>query len=146
MPTRLGNFFLKSIISSPFHALLGDSFAVIRLTGRKTGRSIATPINTVRVDDVLTVISLRERTWWRNLRGDRPAELRRAGKLIRVRGEILEAPMQVRASLIKYFDQFPGYAKYFGIRSDPAGKPDPADLERVSGERVIIRLLPLEST
>jgi hypothetical protein len=47
MPTPLGNFFMKTLIYSPLHPLLGGSFAVITVTGRKTGNLISTPINTV---------------------------------------------------------------------------------------------------
>ena len=125
------------------HPLLGESFAVITLTGRKTGKTITTPINTVRVEDVLTVVSLRDRTWWRNLRGGRIAQLRHAGKRFSVRGEVVESANEVLSTLIKYFAQYPGYAKYFGVHTGPDGKPDPKDLKRVSSERVIIRLFPV---
>jgi deazaflavin-dependent oxidoreductase (nitroreductase family) len=143
MPSPIGNFFVKTLVSSPLHSLLGKSFAVITVTGRKTGRSISTPINTVTIDDILTVISVRDRTWWRNLRGGRIAHLRWAGKRFQVRGEILENPDEIASNLKKYFAQYPGYAKYFEIRTGPEGRPDPRDLERVASERVIIRLFPV---
>jgi len=143
MPSPIGNFFIKILINSPMHTLLGESFAVITLTGRKSGKSITTPINTVNVDGVLTVVSTRDRTWWRNLRGGRVAQLRHTGKQFAVRGEIVESPDDVLSNLAKYFAQYPGYAKYLGVHTGPDGKPDPKDLKRVAGERVVIHLFPI---
>jgi deazaflavin-dependent oxidoreductase (nitroreductase family) len=142
MPSQLGNFFMKALINSPLHPLLGNSFAVITVTGRKTGRTITTPINTVSIGDALTVISMRERTWWRNLRDGRVAQLRRAGKQLPVRAEVVEAPADVTGWMEKYFLQFPAYAKYFNIHPGPDGKPAAYELERLGSERVIIRLFP----
>jgi len=69
MPSALENFFMKAIINSPFHSLLGESFAVITFEGRKSGKRYSTPVNVARVDSTWIVVSMRERTWWRNLRG-----------------------------------------------------------------------------
>jgi deazaflavin-dependent oxidoreductase (nitroreductase family) len=138
----ISNFFMKAIINSPLHFLLGDSFAVITLTGRKTGRRYSTPINVKRQGETWYALSMRSRTWWRNLRGGGLAQLRVAGKQIAVRGEVVEGHDEVAAGLADYFRQYPGYAKYFDIRLGPDGQPDPKELRRVAGERVIIRLCP----
>jgi deazaflavin-dependent oxidoreductase (nitroreductase family) len=143
MPTRLGNFFIKTLITSPLHPLLGESFALITVTGRRTGNPITTPINTVCIEDVLTVISMRSRTWWRNLRAQGAAQLRQAGRTFPVRAEVIEAPADVCFWLKKYFNTYPGYMKYFEIIPDPEGKPSQHELEQVAGERVIIRLYPI---
>ena len=99
MPGSIGNFFMKAMINSPLHSLLGDSYAVVTVTGRKTGHSISTPINVSRDGDSHTVVSIRDRTWWRNLRGDKPARLRVGGKTFAVRGELIEDPGAVREEL-----------------------------------------------
>ena len=140
MPSSLGNFFMKTLINSPLQPLLGKSFAVITVTGCKTGKSIETPINVVRVGETMLVISLRKRTWWRNLRGGRSAHLRFAGKLLPVRGEVIEVPAEVAAGLADYFAQYPGYAKSFNICLGPDGTPTPDELERAARERVLIKL------
>ncbi len=140
MPTPIGNFFMKTLVNSPLHPLLGKSIAVITITGYKTGKPIETPINVVRVGEALMVISMPNRTWWRNLRGGRMARLRHLGKIIPVRGEVVETSAEVAAGLADYFTQYPGYAKYFKVRLDPVGKPDPQELESVARERVIINL------
>jgi deazaflavin-dependent oxidoreductase (nitroreductase family) len=140
MPTQFGNFFMKTLINSPLHPLLGENFSVITVTGRKTGKSITTPINTVCIEGVLTVISMRNRTWWRNLREGRVARLHQAGKQFPMRAEIAETQADVATWLKKYFSQYPGYANIFEVHQGPDGKPEPQELERLASERVIIRL------
>jgi deazaflavin-dependent oxidoreductase (nitroreductase family) len=81
---------MKVIINSPFHSLLGESFAVITFEGRKSGKHYSTPVNVARVDGEWTIVSMRERTWWRNLRGGRKAQLRVAGQRLQVRGKVVE--------------------------------------------------------
>jgi deazaflavin-dependent oxidoreductase (nitroreductase family) len=103
MPSILRNFFMKVIINSPFHSLLGESFAVITFKGRKSGKHYSTPVNMARVDGEWTIVSMRERTWWRNLRGGRKAQLRVAGQRLQVRGKVMEDSTEVLAGLTNYF-------------------------------------------
>ena len=61
---------MKAMINSPLHPLLGDSFAVVTGDRRKSGRS--SPRRSMSlVMEWFTVVSMRDRTWWRNLRGDK---------------------------------------------------------------------------
>jgi hypothetical protein len=140
MPNRLGNFFVSALIRSPLHSLLGDSFAVITVRGRRSGRWISTPINVLRDGDTLMVVSMRARTWWRNLRSGEPASLHLAGNSLAVRGEVIENPDQVGEGLMRYFSHRPGDAKYFGVQLRADGSPSAESLSLAVRERVIIRL------
>jgi deazaflavin-dependent oxidoreductase (nitroreductase family) len=141
VPSRLGNFFIKTIVTSPLHALLGDSFAVITVEGRKSGRHYTTPINVKRQGNAWLAVSMRDRTWWRNLRDGRPASMQVAGRRMTVHGEIVERHAEVVAGLKEYFRQYPGYAKYFHIHLGPDGKLNQAELGQAADERVLIRLI-----
>jgi len=140
MPNAIGNLFMKAIINSPLHRLLGSSFAVISLRGRKTGKLYSTPVNVARDGEGFTVISRRERTWWRNLRGGADAYLRVAGQRYAVRSEVIEDPAGVAEDLREYLQRSPGHARYFGVQPGADGQPAQADLDRLAGERVVIRL------
>jgi deazaflavin-dependent oxidoreductase (nitroreductase family) len=140
MPGKISNFFMKTIVNSPLHPLLGNRFAVITFEGRKSGKRYSTPINVTRDGDAFIAVSLRNRTWWRNLRGGRQAQLRVSGKQYAVRGEVQEDHAAVVDGLAQYFKQNPGYAKYFGVRLAPDGEAAREDLDRAAGERVIVRL------
>ncbi len=140
MPNAISNFFMKTIVNSPLHPLLGSNFAVITVEGRKTGKRYSTPINVVKEGEVFTVVSLKSRSWWRNLRGGRPANLRVSGHRYAVRGEVLENHGEVVTGLAHYFRQNPNYAKYYAVGLAPDGQPVKDDLDRAADERVMIRL------
>ncbi len=143
MPNAIGNFFVRSLVNSPLHPVLGSGLAVITVHGRKTGRHIVTPVNVVADGDGFTATSLRSRSWWRNLRGGAQAELRLAGQQHLVRGEVVEGHAAVVAGFARYFDQHPGFARYFGLQLGPDDRPAWESLERLADERVIIHLCPL---
>lgn len=142
MPTRIGNLFIKAIVNSPLHPLLGDRVAVITLEGRKTGRRISTPINLSRQGQTWTVVSMRSRTWWRNLRDGRRALLRVAGQTVSVSGKIVTEPSAVAAGLADYFNRYPQDTRYFKIPIGPEGKPSPEGLKVIANERLLILLHP----
>jgi deazaflavin-dependent oxidoreductase (nitroreductase family) len=141
MPNAIGNFFMKLMVNSPLHAMLGDRFAVITVTGCKTGKRYSTPINVLKDGDGFFIVSLKNRTWWRNLRRGRSAQLRISGKRLRVRSEVFEEHDEVTDALMRYFQKAPGDAKHFGVRLARDERPIREDVERAAGERVMIRLI-----
>jgi hypothetical protein len=136
MPSPIGNFFVKTLVNSPLHPLLGSQFAVISLTGRRSGRAFSTPINVMNIDGTLTAISSRERTWWRNLQDGATATLRHRGRSSTVRAELLTRSDEVLAGLQACFRVYPGLAKYFG-------GTDPDRLAAAAADRILIRLFPV---
>lgn len=119
---------------------MGESIAVITVTGCKTGKQISTPINVIKTENVYSVISSRDRTWWRNLRGGAEATLRVAGKTIKVDGQVLESNEEVRAALSLFFIQHANMAKYFKVSFNPDGSLNDSDLDKTADERVVIKL------
>jgi len=136
----MGNVLLAAIINSPLHAVLGDSFAVIAVSGRRSGKTIRTSVNVARDGDMLTIISKRERSWWRNLRSRQCARLRLSGRTLQVRGEVVENAERVGEALARYFVLRPGYGKYFNVRLQPDGTPAADDLRAAAAGRVVIQL------
>ena len=143
MPNNFGNVFVKALINSPFHFLLGPNVALITVTGRKTGNAISTPINVTRDGNAYVATSTRDRTWWRNLRGGAVAQLNVVGQTHQVHGEVAESVDEVAEGLRRYFQQNPQFAKYFNVHLGAGGQPVEVDLQRVATERVIIRLQPM---
>lgn len=140
MPSAIGNWFIKAILRSPLYPLLGGSFGLITVTGRKTGAVYATPVNALHDGDSFTVVSLKDRSWWRNLRGGRPATLRLSGKEHLVHARVIESGDEVADGLNEYLARHPGYAKYFKVRLTPDSQPVREDLERAAANRVLVRL------
>lgn len=140
MAQNFGNRIMAALINSPLHGLMGDSMAVITMTGRKTSKPISTPITATRDANGWTVTSLRTRTWWRNLRGNAPAQLRVGGKTYTVRGQVIEGEDEVTTALLHLFEQHPNTAKYFKVQPASDGAVARADVARISTDRVVIQL------
>lgn len=134
-----GNSFIKFILRSPLHGLLSGKTMLITVTGRKTGRTITTPVNFARDNGALLVISKRDRKWWRNLRGGAPVCLRLHGQDVTGYAEAVLDPKTIAAQLNSYILQIPYSARSLGIHID-AGKPDADDLARVAREWLIVRI------
>jgi hypothetical protein len=140
MPSSMGNNFMSWMIHSPFWKLMGEGMAVITVNGRMTGKKISTPINVVRSENIFTVISSRERTWWRNLRGGAEAELFTAGRSIQVNGEVIELKPDVKIALVEFLKDQPMVMRYLKIQKNQDGTFAEADLDKLVNERVLIKL------
>ena len=126
--SKVGNPFVGFLLQSPLHGLLGAKFMLITVTGRKTGRTYTTPVNYVREGDTLTVISRKNRTWWRNLSEAAPVFVRIKGKRRTGMGRVL--PLE-GAALVAAVSNFYGG---MGLR------PDPAKIEATAAESVVVRI------
>ncbi|PKO01066.1 MAG: hypothetical protein CVU42_01065 [Chloroflexi bacterium HGW-Chloroflexi-4] len=135
-----GNHFMIAFIKSPLGGVFGKGLAVITLKGIKTGRQISVPINVIDEGDSFTVISLRERTWWRNLRGGAKVGLFTGGKNLKASGSVLESQDEVRAALALFFTRHANMAKFFKVTFNKNGSINELTLVKVVSERVVITL------
>lgn len=128
------------LLKSPLHGMISKGVVLVTVTGRKSGKSISTPTNYVRDGNTLWVISWRERTWWRNLRGGAKVRILLSGKSVEGRGQVIEEEKAVAQSLFDYYQRVPQYAKYVQINLDAAGLPISADCERAAQKMVVVRI------
>ena len=136
----LFNAFVKLLLRSPLHGLLGNAM-LITVTGRRSGRAITTPVNFVREGDDVLVTSDRRRTWWRNLRGGAPVTVRLKGSDRSGRAEVAaDDRAAVAEGIAAYLRAAPAAARWFKIALDSEGRADPAGLARVAEERVVTRI------
>lgn len=128
------------ILSSPLHWLLSESIMLVKYRGRRTQKRYETPVNYVRDDNIFYVISLRSRTWWKNLRGGQPVVVRVRGRELEGFGEVHEDDAGVASGLTEILQRAPRYAKYLRVGLSSDGRPKPEDVTRAAGERVVIRI------
>ncbi|HKY52801.1 MAG TPA: nitroreductase/quinone reductase family protein [Anaerolineales bacterium] len=131
---KIGNDLMKAILRSPLHSLISQNTLLITVTGLKTGQEYAVPVNYVRDGDTLYMISKRCRTWWRNLRGGKPARIWLRGQEIKGTGIVEEEYGTVSKILKRFFQLSPGYAKYLDVRLDQKGKPHERDISEAARE------------
>jgi deazaflavin-dependent oxidoreductase (nitroreductase family) len=100
------------MLRSPFHGLISKSLLLVTVTGRKSGKPITLPVNYSRQGDTITIISRRDRTWWRNLCGDSTVTLRLRGKEVKARGSVIQDTPGVRDALAAYVETLSKAPKY----------------------------------
>ncbi len=142
MPAR--NFYnplMSVLLRSPLHGLVSKNLLLLTVTGRKSGKAITTPVNYVRAGDSLLIISWKNRTWWRNLRGGAPVSLHLQGRKVSAHGDVLEDDDAVAAGILRLLRAAPNFAGYFKVTLDAAGNPvDAAALRAAAKPRVIVEL------
>ena len=73
----LANRAVSVVLRSPLHGLLSGSTALVRYTGRRSGRHVTTPVQYARQGEDVVILVGRPDTkvWWRNFGHDRAGEL-----------------------------------------------------------------------
>jgi len=137
------NPIMKSLLYSPLHGLVSKNVMSITFTGRKSGQVFTVPVNYVPDGDGLLTVSLRGRTWWRNLRGGAPVTIRLQGRELKAIAEVIEDEYAVATNLMALLQGAPGYARYLQVKPGPDGQPDFTDVCRAAQGRVIVRTRPV---
>ena len=93
---KMGNPLVRLLLGSPLHRMLGDSFLVLHLTGRKTGRRYDIPVGYVDMGGKLTVVTIAR--WRVNLRGGADVEVTLHGRLRPMHALLEEDPAVLAVS------------------------------------------------
>jgi hypothetical protein len=142
---QMSNNWTKWLLTSPLHGLASGSTLLVSVTGRKTGKTITTPVNYIRMDDGYYTLSSRDRIWWRNLRGDNGCcILWLKGIETPSSGNVYETTAEVVDALRKYIQASPFAAGYLKVRRDASGTLNDEDLMKAAESRVVIRFVPAE--
>ena len=136
-----GNDFIKMMLRSPLHGLFSGNMMLITVTGRKSGRTITTPVNYYSDGDALWVISVRNRTWWRNVCGGAEVILRLQGRDVKARAEAILDEQAVAKQLGEYVKYLPMSAGPLGVRFQN-GVANCEDTSRLAKERLFIKICP----
>jgi hypothetical protein len=137
---QVGAQFMKVVLRSPLHGLFSSSIVLIIVKGRKSDKTYTIPVNYLHQGDVLTIVSLRNRSWWRNLRGGSPVTLHLQGQDMEGWGTVIEDDHGVAEGLKARMQQAPQYAKYFGVTLDSTGQPRSEDITLAAQTRVVIQV------
>ena len=136
---KMMNKIPAAVLRSPLHPLMSKKYLLLSFTGRKSGKKYTTPMSYIREADSLLMTT--DSPWWKNLRGGAPVTVRVEGYEHKGIGEAITQHAEVVRVLGKLLDAQPGYGKYIGLKSSPGEQVDPAELERVAYDRVVVRVL-----
>jgi len=133
-----GNDFVKLMLRSPLQVFMGNTM-IITVTGRKTGRKIAVPVNYYRDIDALWIITKRSRNWWRNVKGGADVDLYLHGKKLKGFAEAVLAESVIAAHIVDYVRSMPMTANALGVHVEN-GMPNADDVNRLAKERLFIKI------
>lgn len=137
---KTGNFFVKILLRSPLHGVLSKNTLIISYMGRKSGKPYSTPTNYSLDGNIIRIVSLKERIWWRNLRGGVPVSLQFRGKSLPGRAEVLSEEHSVAEGLKAYLKPMPSLARYFDVRLNEDGLFNAENISQAAKERVIVEI------
>ena len=129
------------ILYSPLHGMLSKFMMVLNYTGRKSGKHYQLPVGYKKTDGTLLTVSLKKRTWWRNMRGGAPVLVHLQGRDIPAIAEVVEDDKQVEQGLRDFIGGNPRDARMFGIKVETDGSLNLESLNRAVKERVIVRTI-----
>lgn len=121
--------------------LAGKMFALMTVTGAKTGRRYTTPVQYLTHGGEFVVLSQRMRTWWRNIRSRPAVEMRIEGTRVHGHARIAsdsEAPVVLAACL----EEQPQVARFYGLEPDASGTVRAEDVDRLLERVVVIVVTP----
>jgi len=112
----MANGVIARILQSPMHRLLSRSTALVRYHGRRTGRTVTTPVQYARHGSGIVVLvgHPEGKTWWRNFRQGHDLEVLIGGRWEPMRGRAVigrEEPETAARLLDVYATRFPGAAR-----------------------------------
>jgi len=141
---RLANPFMKLITRSPLHGLVSRNVMLITFLGKKSGKTYTTPVNYVRDGEDLVIISQRDRTWWRNLRGGAPVQVTLQGQEMKGVGHSFEDDKAVVEGLLFTLQRVPRLRDTYQIELTAGGQPqDTEALMQLAETKVIVRVTDL---
>lgn len=134
-----GNDFMSWVLRSPLHGMLSDGMLLITVTGSKTGKKYTLPVGYYRENGFLWVITSRDRTWWKNLRGGAEVGLLLKRKPVTAIAEPDLDEKSVEARMVEYIKHAPQAAKSLGIRVEN-GNANAEDVARTAKDRLFVKI------
>lgn len=121
--------------------LVGKMFALITVTGTKTGRRYTTPVQYFAYDGEFVVLSQQMRRWWKNVRTRPEIEIRIDGESVHGRGRVASGD-EARSVLAGCLREQPRVAKFYGLEPGESGVFGEADLESLLERVAVIVVTP----
>ena len=142
-PYKMINPLVKILLRSPAHGLLSKNTLLLEFTGRKTGRTLSTPVSYAERDGRLHCFTNRNYRWWRNLSDDTGVEieLRLRGKRQRgIATVVADQPEVIASALTDFLMAVPRDAAHAGVRMDEHQRPISADIEAAAKQLIYINI------
>ena len=136
-PERILNAVMSAILRSPLHGIASKQVLLVTMQGRKTGRTITTPVGYSRDDGQVVLFS--RGGWVKNLAGGVPVSLRIRGKDYQGFATAVFDDLAAKTDgLFRHLSAVPGDARFFGVTLGEDGLPDRGEVERAARKNTMI--------
>jgi hypothetical protein len=137
-PPDWANSLMRWALTTPvLQGMIGQGVALLSFKGRKTGKPYTIPVSYQREDDVVTIITKRQRNWWRNFESSKDVELRLAGREYIGEAEIEPDDPDTLEFMVEYLEKRPIDAKAYGLAKDEVTREK---IARIIPHIVVIRV------
>ena len=137
-PPGWANSWMKWALTTPgIQSMVGKGVALLSFKGRKTGEPYTIPVSYHRQGDSVTIITKRQRTWWRNFESPLDVELRLAGHIHVGKAEIEADDAEALEFMTEYLKTRPIDAKAYGLARNEVTKDK---IARIIPHIVVIRV------
>lgn len=120
---------MKFILRSPMHGMVSKSIVVISFTGKKSGKTISTPVSYSQSGKQVTIFTHAK--WWKNLVGGAPVKLSLRGKEACGMAEpVVENKTAIAAALSDHLRRVKSDATFYGVTFDEQGNPRQDEIEK----------------
>jgi hypothetical protein len=137
-PPEWANSWMKWALTTPgIQRIVGQGVALLRFEGRKTGKAYTIPVSYHRQDDIVTVITKKQREWWHNFESPIGVELRLAGRNYTGKAEIQTDDDETLEFMTEYLKKRPVDAKAYGLARDERTKNK---IAQIIPQIVVIRI------
>lgn len=133
--STLMNLMPRLILAGPLHRLMSSRYAVLELTGRRSGRRYVLPVAYQERDGRLWAST--DSGWWVNAVDGRPFHVRLRGR--RYAATAHRVDQDTARTALRGLVTIPGYAKAAGIER-VAGVVSPDALDRAAAERAVLAI------
>lgn len=133
------NVIVRTILKSPAHGIMSDSFMLMSYTGRKSGKAFTTPVRYMRTDAGVRVYTAEHTQWWRNMLSGPVVTLLIAGESGEFQASVYDRDAaKNRELLIEFLTLYPQDAAYQDIRLNKDGSLNEDDLEAASQKSIVV--------
>ncbi len=121
------------LLRSPLHGFMSKNTMVLEFTGRKSGRTLVTPVSYFVESGRIHAFTGKGTTWWKNVAVKPDVELTIKGRrLARKATVVVDDAQAIANAMDRFLRAVPRDAKYSNVKLLPGGVPDPDDLRRVA--------------
>lgn len=127
------------LLRSPFHRLLSKNTLVLTFTGRKSGRSITTPISYARCGD--TLLCVTPSAWAKNLMVQPHVAVVLRGKHVEGQATVTPPGSPANMALLQdFFQRVPRDMQFYNVHRMADGTLNRSDIERVAAKIYVMQI------